>query len=271
MNEFSLSSYQLQLKKLLAQIVDVLNRNNMSYLAVYGTCLGAVRHGDISPWDDDIDIAVRREDYVRVKQLLIRECQNLYFWDYDEDPKCCLSFGRIFRRIKPGDTIEQRRAYIDLYIIDNVPNNPVARFLHRLLYTIIGRHLIRRGGAKVEYKTFTPASCLIYLFGLPLNLFPLNFLRATHRRLKGCLSRATKNKSYAIIGHTLVHNSLIAEGKTVSFGGIQICVPKDAEKYLEMMYGNWRQIPPEGQRGEHAYKSNGEVIVAMPDDSLRRG
>ena len=52
------------------KIIDKLfNKYNIYYTAAYGTLLGAVRHWDMIPWDDDADINVWRQDYNKIMSL----------------------------------------------------------------------------------------------------------------------------------------------------------------------------------------------------------
>lgn len=47
----------------------ILEKEGISYWAVGGTALGAIRHRGIIPWDDDIDIGVDKRDMNRVGSL----------------------------------------------------------------------------------------------------------------------------------------------------------------------------------------------------------
>ena len=55
--------FQEHILKVFKFTVDFLERHNLRYVACGGTVLGAVRHNDFIPWDDDIDIYLPREDY----------------------------------------------------------------------------------------------------------------------------------------------------------------------------------------------------------------
>ena len=48
----------------------VCEKHQLHYFAVYGTAIGAVRHGGFIPWDDDVDVAMLREDYEKFLQTL---------------------------------------------------------------------------------------------------------------------------------------------------------------------------------------------------------
>ena len=49
--------------EILADLDEVCRKNGLSYFAEWGSLLGAVRHNGFIPWDDDMDICMKRADY----------------------------------------------------------------------------------------------------------------------------------------------------------------------------------------------------------------
>ena len=60
---------------LLALFDKICKKHGLTYWLTYGTLLGAVRHKGFIPWDDDMDVAMPREDYYK---LIDDEYYNIY-------------------------------------------------------------------------------------------------------------------------------------------------------------------------------------------------
>lgn len=65
--------------QVLGEIDKVCRKHGIQYHAEWGSMLGAVRHGGFIPWDDDLDIGMKREDYRRFCEVAAKELPEGYF------------------------------------------------------------------------------------------------------------------------------------------------------------------------------------------------
>lgn len=71
---------QLIKSQILEFAVTLFEKYNIQYWLEYGTLIGAIRHGGFIPWDDDVDIAMLKSDYLKLPQILEQELKGTEFY-----------------------------------------------------------------------------------------------------------------------------------------------------------------------------------------------
>ena len=78
MTDLELKKLKEEEMKILDYFVSFCKKNNLNYQLTYGTLLGAIRHKGFIPWDDDIDVQMEPEEYLRFIELIKKEKNNKY-------------------------------------------------------------------------------------------------------------------------------------------------------------------------------------------------
>ena len=55
--------------EIVKEVIDVCKKYDLTYYALGGTMLGAIRHKGFIPWDDDIDLGMPRKDYEKFLEV----------------------------------------------------------------------------------------------------------------------------------------------------------------------------------------------------------
>lgn len=91
---------------MLKEIDRICKSHAIRYFGWYGTLLGAVRHRGFIPWDDDVDLAMPREDYERF-QYVCREALP-EGWKISKVNPCLIC-------VKNTDVIRLDQGFLDRY------------------------------------------------------------------------------------------------------------------------------------------------------------
>lgn len=87
---------------ILKKLLDVCQKHGLKLYAMYGTLLGAIRTGGIIKGDDDIDVALMRDDYDKLLTLT-SEFTDRYFLQTPENDDC---FYGGYLKLRNKDTTE---------------------------------------------------------------------------------------------------------------------------------------------------------------------
>ena len=113
--KLTLQERQALLKEMLVMFDAHCRKFNITYSLAYGTMLGAVREHGFIPWDDDADIMLSRKEY----EKLILSLDNNYLSDHKYKIIKYLWTSKIV------DATNYWIAWIDIFILDNVPDGPI--------------------------------------------------------------------------------------------------------------------------------------------------
>ncbi len=118
--------------EVLLLIDGICKKHNIQYFADWGTLLGAVRHKGFIPWDDDIDITMKRPDYVKFCQVAPKELpEGFLVCNIHTEPKWKDMLSRVVSGRSINFTKEHLEKFhgcpyvvgIDIFPLDFVPPN----------------------------------------------------------------------------------------------------------------------------------------------------
>jgi len=116
----------------LVEFQRICKKLGLTYYAICGTLLGAIRHKGFIPWDDDIDVGMPRKDYELFLELAPKEIKPPFFLQTYKSERCFSSdLARLRNSNSTGYTLWQafnrtnKGIFIDIFPIDHEPDDEV--------------------------------------------------------------------------------------------------------------------------------------------------
>ena len=259
MEIYTLKELQEKELQILIDFDRFCNQHDLRYYLIGGALLGAARYQEFIPWDDDVDVAMPRDDYERLKEVFV---SDRYFLQNDSsDPV----FSRCIQKIRLNDTVIAEKNCIGLNIhqgiyIDVFPIDYVSSCCHKtlnrraaLIRRLMSLRMIK-GGYKSDRHTFVKKA-IRYL--LPCSI---NYIDRTLFRL--CTMENNGDCRYAILWlhnypwYKQIHSlDVFGDGGKCQFCGCDFSAPADTDAFLRRVFGkDYMEEPPlEKQQCPHNY------------------
>lgn len=253
-----LRKVQLVELEILGELDRVCRENDIRYFLYRGTFLGAIRHGGFIPWDDDMDVAMLREDYekfCRVAPHALGEQYCLQNWH--TDPKFSLPFGKLRKRGTrcvegKSPILKENGFYIDIYPLDYAPQEEKARRdLSRKLL-----HMFRVKLMKSGYTPWVEEDHIVWKKRIGYLAYQLAGLFVSNRRLiqryEALVSAVPENtllyEQSALPKTNYFEKKWCEDLKDYPFENGCFPGPKAYDECLSELYGDYMTPPPEGER-----------------------
>jgi lipopolysaccharide cholinephosphotransferase len=244
-------SWAIQLDLYLT-IEEICHKYNLKFYLMFGGLIGAIRHNGFIPWDDDLDVAMPREDYEEFIRVAPDELDYPYFLRTPFTDTACLYpvidivnsettfIPKLFRR--KGFNMG---VVVDIFPIDYCnPADVEKNWPQILTYYLHCTNYLKRGckglnerqqNDLIKYYTSDPYMSFnkLHSFGIASSdyMFICNALPYDYKRLiwpAHCFEQSIKHK----------------------FENMDVEIPIGYDEILTKTYGDYMSYPPVKERGE---------------------
>lgn len=268
LSEEQLKNLHQVLLEIMDDILAVCKEHGLKFILIGGSAIGALRSGGIIPWDDDIDIAMPRRDFEKFTAIIREKHSEKYAMLHPQDQE---NFGRVIPKIRLRGTeyrtiLEQDLTdcgvFIDIYTIENLPDNAIARTFQGVMamgfgFALSCRRLYRgrkwfgqlTGGLSFKVK------CAI---GFCLSFAGYEtWARWTDYWNSRCKNDNSKYVSIPTdvryyFGEMQLRETL-CDVREITFSGRTCFIPKAADHYLREIYGDYMQLPAVEKQERNCY------------------
>ncbi len=257
-NSEELRKIQLIQLELLIEVDRICRKYDIKYNIIAGTLLGAIRHKGYIPWDDDADVAFLRDEYERFRIVCETELNTdkYYFQDDRNTDGYRWGYGKlrrkntVFLRENQEHMPYEQGVFIDIFPLDNVPNNYFLRCIHNFKCFCFRKILWSEVG-KYEHKNILIRKWYWLISKIPRNKI---FSRLTTFRNRvnnhqsdwvRILTFPTPNREYGYKKYWY------EQSEDINFEGYIFSGIKNYDEYLSFKFGDYMKLPPQKDRKVH--------------------
>ncbi len=219
-------------------VAEILEKNDVRYMIAFGTLLGAVRHKDMIPWDDDFDLFVLEDDYIKACDALKKELpEDMFLENAESEPNYFHAWAHV-KDMKsicdsaayPADNAYRNKGlHIDLYRLRKIKKSEIRKYLIDENLAYINRRKDKGLITEEDYNRRKNIGFEAYEFDKNSKDSEVLIFDGPYKQKTMMLEDAFPLKKYTIRKHEFLG-------------------PCSADSVLTSIYGNYMELPPVEQR-----------------------
>lgn len=258
----SLGKLKILELEILKEFDRICKKHNLNYTVAFGTVLGAVRHQGFIPWDDDIDVHMKYEDYKKFEEIVTDELDDkFYFQCRKNNVQNFTYWNRI--GLKNTTSMDKTLAHIHAdwgICIDIFPLLPLGNTEDEVARNLKVFDKMRRYSLKYLMIN-TMEGCG----------FVEKLKKGMHKFISDSKSVSLMNKYFNMLGEMgmdqvkyctggndkdIFETKWFKETKYVTFEDIQVPIMIGYDAYLKRKYGDYMILPKEEERVCHVSENS---------------
>ena len=240
------------------QFARICEQHGIKYQIFGGSLLGAIRHKGFIPWDDDLDVAMTRDEFQKFITVAQGELQYPYFLQTAlSDRKYFCSYARL-RNSETTGVIEwfsspeyNNGIYLDIYVLDGRAKSALTNLIQCKLRWAVEKLIMATAcpentstSVRRFYRLIRPLASLspyatrVRWYDAIMSMYnsnPKSWNQNTHGDYK---------YKYGITDEQWRNTC------RVPFEWFDVPAPKDYVGALKAIYGDYMKMPPATERGK---------------------
>ena len=258
----TLKEIQFEEKEMLRKLIAALEKQKIEYFVWAGTYLGAVRHKGFIPWDDDIDLAMRRDEYekfvkyLRTRDNNISDSLNAIGFELGNSDFPFIKVVNTNIKAQEGDF--DGYLWIDVFPLDGVPEKPEKYYKKIFMLNkifVLKRQKIRKQELMAT-STFKRIVKEIFMFLLGLWKYD-SFIKYYCKFCTKYDGKKAKNIKNNIWSDSYVsYDKNMFKVVKMKFEDLIVNALDNPDYFLGRGYGmDYMELPPEDKRISHHIKA----------------
>lgn len=245
---------QLKMLDMLQHIDAVCQRHQLDYWLEGGTLLGAIRHQGFIPWDDDLDISMPRDSFLRFMEVAPQELPKYMWLQTAKTDKGYFNLSaplkvrdlksRFIEVHEQGNEPYQQGIFIDVFVYDKMDADTRKRKRDKWLAKKIQRLLSHKYSRLAMGHHANIYQILSRLFSQ----------KNLEKKLQDIIHQANSSESpywgygYDCVNRNLLHYEDIYPLKRCRFETAEFNIAQRSERILTQLFGDYMELPPVHQR-----------------------